>query len=619
MHSTFARYARKSLSALLCVAAFVAAGCHGNNLTSGYGIAWTTLTAEPSDFTAYIVTVDSVTLTGKNVGVITALSTPEIVDFTQLNNVAELYASASIPNDTYTSATITLDYTSAVIGIMVNGKPVQVPAASIVDSTGTAVTTMSVTVNFDPTNPLVITPTYASTSAHRLAIDFNLAASNIVNTALSTPTVVVRPFLTIGVQPADTKLIRVRGPLVNSSVGVQTYSVYVRPFYDEVDSLGTLSLFNTPSTIYSINGATYVGIAGINELQQLSAGTTMTAAYTTFVPTVNNLPYPPAAAGIFYPVYVVAGSTLEDIYTEGLSGYVTARTGNTLTLRSSILFLNDEEIYTYNVADAQLLVGPGTIVTVDGSIASGLTADAISVGQYVSARGIYELPASGITTLDATGNSSTNTGSVRIMSSQLWGSLVSSTADSLVMNLQTINGWPASSYDFSGNGASAAQNPTAAAFAVNTGALTLPAGVVAGDPLWVDGIFSPFGSAPPDFNATAVNSEASVQVAGGAGTTPAPGNSSAPGSQVSESRQPASLVVDWPPGTTTPFVGLSSTGFSINLSNAQLISAVIRIGPESIALKSLTASPQVVPTSTLPARPRPSLRSTRSAIRRPPP
>ncbi len=50
----------------------------------------------------------------------------------------------------------------------------------------------------------------------------------------------------------------------------------------------------------------------------MSAGTTMTAAYTTFVPTVNNLPNPPAAAGIFYPVYVIAGSTLEDIYTEGL-------------------------------------------------------------------------------------------------------------------------------------------------------------------------------------------------------------------------------------------------------------------------------------------------------------
>ncbi len=318
---------------------------------------------------------------------------------------------------------------------------------------------------------------------------------------------------------------------------------------------------------------------------------------------MNNLPSPPATAGTFYPVYVVVGSTVEDIYTEGLSGYVIARNGNTLTLRSSILFQNDFQIYTYNTADAQLLVGPGTIVTVDGSTATGLKADAISVGQYVSARGIYELPASGIVTLDATGNSSTNTGSVRILPTQLWGSLVSSASGSLVMNLQNINDWPVSVYNFSGNGTSAAQNPSPAAFAVDTGALALPAGVAAGDPLWVAGIVSPFGAAPPDFNATAVNSEASVQVAGGAGTTPAPGNSTAPGAGScgvgSQVCVPASMQVLWSntPGTTTPFVGLSSAGFSIDLSNAQLKSAVIRIGPESIALSSLAASPKVVPYS----------------------
>jgi hypothetical protein len=609
VHSSFLRFARKFSSALICVAAFVAAGCHGNPNDSYYGIGWVTLTDDPGDFTSYIINVDSVTLTGQTVGIVTAVATPETVDFSKLNNIAELWASASIPNDTYTSATITLDYTDAVISVLVNG---QSELATVVDDTGASVTTISITVNFDNENPLVVTPTYASTSAHRLAIDFDLAASNQVSTSSSPPLVVVRPFLTIATRPADTKLIRVRGPLTNTSLGaaatgstipgaVGTYTVFVRPFYDEVDSLGSLSLFNTPSTIYSINGASYVGIAGINELQQLSAGTTMTAAYATFVPTVNNLPYPPATAGIFYPVYVVAGSTLEDIYTEGLSGYVTARSGNTLTLSGSTLIINNEEttcniygqVTCYNNAATQLLVAPGTLVTADNSTQTGLNSDSISVGQYITARGIYELPASGVVTLDATGTSSTNTGSVRIMPSEIWGSLVSSTADSLVMNLQTINGWPASSYNFSGNGASAAQNPSAAAFAVNTGALTVPAGVVAGDPLWVDGIFSPFGSAPPDFNATAVNSEASVQVAGGSGT-PAGTQTCGVGSQVCD---PASLQVLWTtaPGTTVPFAGLSYSSFSIDLSNAQLVKAVMRIGPESIDLKSLPASPIVVP------------------------
>jgi hypothetical protein len=406
----------------------------------------------------------------------------------------------------------------------------------------------------------------------------------------------------VGIQPADTKLIRVRGPLINSSVGVGTYTVEVRPFYDEVDSLGQLSLFNTPNTIYTINGSTYVGAPGITALSQLSAGITMTAAYTTFTPSVNDLPTPPSTAGTFYPVYVIAGSTLEDQYTEGLSGFVTARSGNTVTLGGSTLFLNTAQTFAYNNANTQLLLGPGTIVTADDNATlTGLTADAVSVGQYVSARGIYSIPASGITTLDATGTSSTNTGSVRLLSSEIWGSLVSSASGSLVTNLQSINYWPVSSYDFAGNGATAAQNPSPAAFAVNTGSVALPAGLVAGDPVWIAGLVSPFGSAPPDFNASAVNSEASVQVAPGSGTsagtpTPAGTQSCGVGSQVCN---PASLQVLWTttPGTATPFVGLTGAGFSIDLTNAQLIAGVMRIGPESIDLKSLPASPQIVPTT----------------------
>ncbi len=637
MHSFFSRYARKCSLALICTAAFVAAGCH-NPLTSGFGIAWTQLTVEPGAFTTYRLTIDSITLNGIHVGGITALATPEIVDLTQLNNFAELYAAASIPNDTYTSAIITLDYTpvsaggQSVIGVMdANGVP---QLATVVGSNGQPMTTVSVTVNFDPLHPMVITGTFASTSAERLAIDFDLAASNYIDRSTNPATVTVRPFLTVGIQPSDAKLIRVRGPLVNSSVGatagsnvgaaipaptpapgdIGTYSVFVRPFLDEVDSLGTLSLFNSAKTKYTINGTAYVGVAGITALQALSAGTTETIAYTTFTSDINPLPSPPATGGTFFPVYVLAGSTAEDIFTEGLSGYVVARNGNTVTLRNWTFDFNDQQIFINQVeprqlpptttADAKLLLGPNTTVTVDNSTAV-LNADAISVGQYISARGI--LPNGNtvldpVMTLDATGNSSTDTGSVRILNSQVFGSFVSSASGSLVMNVQNINNWPVSVFDFTGNGASA--TPTAAAFAVNTGTLALPitsAGVpvAAGDPLWVNGIMSAFGSAPPDFNATAVNSEASVQMAGGYGTTPAPGNSTAPGNLVcgvgSQVCTQASLQVTWPSGTTTPFTGFSQDGFSIDLSNAQLQTAQLLIGGETIALASLPASPQIVP------------------------
>jgi hypothetical protein len=548
--------------------AIFAAGCHRNNLTSGYGIGWVTLSDTAGDFTSYTVNIDSLTLTGKNVGVVTAIGAVETVDFTKLKNIAELWSAASIPNDTYTAATIVLDYTGANISVMVGGVPTK---ATVVDTTGAAVTTQTINITLDPVNQPVIQPTYASTSAIRLAIDFDLAASNVTNMSTSPPTVTIKPFMTMAASPSDMKPIRVRGPLINSSVGESTYTVYVRPFFDEVNSLGSLSIFNSASTVYTIDGTTYVGAAGLTVLSQTSAGTTVTAAYTTLEPTATL--NASVTAGKFNSTFVVAGSTLEDFYTQGLEGDVIARSGNTLTLRGSTLQLNDG-VSQYNNADAVVILGPSTIVTAeDNTTLTGLSYKSVAVGQHIIARGIYELPASGVVTLDATGNSSTNTGSVRLQSTQLWGSLVSTAAQGLVLDLLTIEDWPVSNYNFTGNGAAAV---TPATFAVNAGSVAIPA-LAAGNPVWIDGISTPFGSAPPDFDAFAINTELSV---------------------------PAYLQADWPSGTTAPFATATDAGLTINLANANLKTAVIRIGSESIDLTApATVTPLIVPQPLLAATP----------------
>ena len=563
MHPSFGRYARLSSGALLCAAAIFAAGCHRNNYTSGYGIAWVTLSDTPGDFTSYTVNVDSLSMTGATVGVVTPVQAIETVDFTKLNNISELWSAASVPNDTYTSASVVLDYTNANISVMVNGVPTK---AKVVDPTGAAVTTQTVNVTFDPAHQPVIQPTYASSSAIRLAVDLDIAASSVVNMATSPPTVTVKPFMTVAISPSDTKPIRVRGPLINSSIGTGTYTVYVRPFFDEVNSLGTLSIFTDPAkTVYTINGTTYVGSAGLSVLSQTSAGTTMTAAYTTLQPTATL--NAAVTAGDFKATVVLAGSTLEDFFTQGLEGDVIARSGNTLTLRGSTLQLNDGTSQ-YNDANAVVLLGPGTKVTVDGSTTlTGLDYNSVSVGQHIIARGIYTLPASQVVTLDATG-SNTDTGSVRLISTDLWGTLVSSASGSLLLNLQTIDNWPVANYTFTGNGAGAV---TPASYAVETSGAVTTGTPAAGEPLWIGGITTPFGSAPPDFNAFTINTEASV---------------------------PASLQVDWTSaGTTAPFATLTPTGLTIDLSNANYSAGVIRIGSESIDLKTggLSGTPLIVP------------------------
>jgi len=580
VHPSFGRYARKHSRALLCAAAFLAAGCHHNSYNSGYGIAWVSYSGTPADFTSYTVNVDSVTLTGAVTSGYPAVQAIETVDFAKLSNISELVASASIPNDTYTSATIVLDYTSANISVMVNGVPTK---AKVVDTTGADVTTaggahvtQTINVTFDPSYRPTIQPTYGSSSALRLALNFDLAASNVVNMATSPPTVTIKPLITVATSAPDIKPIRIRGPLINSSIGVGTYTVYVRPFYDEANSLGTLSIFNDPNaTVYTIDGKTYVGSqgctgstsCGLSALSQTSAGSTLTAAYTTYqpTPTLNAS----VTAGKFNSTYVVAGATLEDYYTTGLEGDVIARSGNTLTVRGATLeylYGTSPNSAYINTPDAVVLLGPGTIVTADDNATlTGLDYNSVSVGQHIVARGVYSLPASGVSTLDATGTV-TNEGSVRLVSTQLWGSLVSSASGSAVLNLQTIENWPVSIYNFTGAGAGAV---TPAGYAVNTGSLAIPAGVAVGGPLWIDGTTTRFGSAPPDFNASAINAELSV---------------------------PARLQVDWSSaGTTAPFATLTSTGLTIDLSNANYSSGAIRIGSESIDLKSLAATPQIVP------------------------
>jgi len=402
----------------------------------------------------------------------------------------------------------------------------------------------------------------------------------------SPPRVVINPYLTAAIAPPDNKPIRVRGPLINSNVTLGTYTVYVRPFYDEVDNLGSLTLFTDANTIFTLNGTASTGTTGLTQLSQSSAGETVTAAYTTYQPTAT----PTATAGIFHAIYVVAGSTLEDVYTQGLEGDVVARNGNVLTLLGSTLFLNDG-VSSYNIGYAYVTLGSDTIVTADDTTLAGLNYNSVAVGQHIIARGIYSLTGTAVD-LDSTGNTSTNTGSVRLISTTLWGPLVASGAGSLLLNLQTINNYPVSQYSFTGNGTSAATNPVAASFSVNSGPLTVPATPV-GDPLWIDGLFAPFGSAPPDFTASAVNNELSVQTAGTTATDPTPLSCG----QGNFDCVPASLQVRWKAPTTTPFSALSASGMSIDLSNAELGSAIIRIGPEYIPLGSLPGSPQIVPTA----------------------
>jgi len=145
-----------------------------------------------------------------------------------------------------------------------------------VSSTGTALTTATVTITFDPNHPLVITRG-AST---RLAIDFDLAAFNSINTATTPPSVTVRPFVVMTPAPADATVIRVRGLLAIVQSASSDFIMNVRPLIDLASALGAVTVDTSPSTYFNINGVAYTGTAGLNALASQSQNTII-AAYGT--------------------------------------------------------------------------------------------------------------------------------------------------------------------------------------------------------------------------------------------------------------------------------------------------------------------------------------------------
>jgi Domain of unknown function (DUF4382) len=529
----------RTLTALVWGFTALLAGCGGNS-TSAPGTPVITLSDTSGDFAAYRVGIDSITLTDTNGAILTPLLTPESVDLAALTDLTELLEAPAVPSGTYKSATLTLDYTSASIWVNLNGQAV---AATAVSSTGTAITTLTLTITFDPNNPLVITRGEST----RLAIDIDLAASNSINTSTTPATVTVRPFLVMTPAPADATVMRARGLLVTVESGSSDYIMNVRPLTDLVSALGAVTVSTNAQTYFNINGVAYTGAAGLTAMASLQENTP-TAAYGT----LGNL------SGVtpgFHATAVYVGTSLESPLADHINGVVSARRGNTLTVHGATSVTRFGLVTILNNATVSL--GSATLVSEDGVAASGLTPLSVSVGQQLDVSGQSAFDTSGNLTMDATA------GQVRLASTRIWGTLNSATAGRASLDVLSLGNFAPAGFNFAGTGTTAA-NPSA--YALNTGSLN--SATAAGTLLQVEGVVNAFGSAPPDFTATAIT----------AGTA-------------TEQR----LVVEWiNGGASKPFISDSSAGLVVDLNNANLGTIhYILTGPAALDLKTLPASPLI--------------------------
>ncbi len=187
----------------------------------------------------------------------------------------------------------------------------------------------------------------------------------------------------------------------------------------------------------------------------------------------------------------------------------------------------------------------------------------ISVGQRVTVFGI--LNAAG-TTMNATNATS---GLVRLLITQLNGTVNSAGSGVVAMTLARIDGRPISLFNFSGTGTTVGNDANPISYQVATGALGLT-GIVATTPLKVRGFVQPFGQA------TATDAFNAITL-------------------IDVTNAPATLVVGWPLLEPAPFQQpFAVNGIVVNLTNAGLLHDIFRGGVDTPLPTSVTPTVQAI-------------------------
>jgi len=532
----------------------ITSGCDNSNSTedvAGNGEVIIGLTDAEGDPATYTVDVLSLTLTKNNGVVVETLPLNTRVDFAQYTELTEFLTAATIPNGVYTKASMVLDYSNADIQVEnASGKIVAV--TSILDIDGNAIDTLEVSVQLEDRDKLVIAP---GIPAH-ITLDFDLKASNRVDFSGVEPVLTVAPFLVADVELENPKPHRLRGPLASVDVINESFKLIVRPFRhvlaEDKRRFGSLNVHVEIDTVYEINGISFSGLAG---LEELAAQEKFTAVIVLGeLKRIND-------RRAFVAKQVYAGSSVPNGELDVVSGHVIARNGNTLLLKGATLLRTDgsavfNDTVSIELADTTLV--KKQLSTAEHSISE------ISVGQRLTVFGeiigdaVSADVVSGVT-MDATN------GKARMLLTTVNGSIVQ--VDSpLAVEVNNIGRRTVSLFDFSGTGVDASNDADASFYEINTSTLDL-SGLVANEPVKVKGFVRDFGLAPEDFDAQTL---------------------------VLVSNANALMAVNWEPASNTAISEMSDTSITLDLTGAGRFHHVVRLGVLT-DLHGFTQSPVIVP------------------------
>jgi hypothetical protein len=275
----------------------------------------------------------------------------------------------------------------------------------------------------------------------------------------------------------------------------------------------------------------------------------------------------------FSAAQVLAGSSVQGSGFDRVSGIVSARSGNTLTMEDATLLANDGT-NSFISGTATIDISADTAINVfgQGSPQSNATQQ-ISVGSLIDAFGTATTPSSGNATLDA------SAGRVRVGNTTASGLVTAVGTGTLTLDLAGVQnlvagqlgGRSIEAFDFTGTGTSASVDASASEYQVTTGALDLTNATV-GAPVQVSGLVTSFGQAPPDFTATALLDPTTI---------------------------PAELVIDFGAGTPAPFTTYNGSQIDVDIHNSSVGPRhAIQIGAQFIDTSGLSSDPLITPNPT---------------------
>jgi len=197
--------------------------------------------------------------------------------------------------------------------------------------------------------------------------------------APATPIVTVNPLLVADVNLDSPKPHRIRGPLDGVDTQAGSFTLILRPFNLLQGDLGRVSFFTDGNTTFEINQTSSQGSAGLAVLAQQSRLTAVVAVGTFDLATRR-----------FTATEVLAGSSVSFGTSDVLTGNVTARIGNTLTVRGAELFRSDGTLSFQNTVSVTVASTTKVVSQKNPSgpqIAIVPDIGSISVGQRVTVFG----------------------------------------------------------------------------------------------------------------------------------------------------------------------------------------------------------------------------------------